>query len=249
MFYSDLRFKLLFYQTHIKEVQYRFLYLAFSLCITFLFTSRYSFEFLFLLVQPFNGSKSFIFTHITEAFSTTLYVALVISFHLIFPAFFYQFWAFLVPALFTYERKKVSCCLLGILFLVIIECTFFFSFFLSAILQFFFNFEIQKDIFVIQLEARIHPYIDFLVTLYVAVFFLLQLPLALFLWIRFKPFALKTIILYRKYIYFVFLLLAAILSPPDLVYQGLVGICLLFFFEIGLWFSYIHIHLKKRLNF
>lgn len=248
MFYSDLRFKHLFYQTHIKEIQYRSLYLALSLCITFLFTSQYSFELLFLLVQPFNGSKSFIFTHITEAFSTTLYVALVISFHLLFPAFFYQFWAFLTPALFNYERKKASRYFLGILFLVIMECTLFFSFFFAAILQFFFNFEIQKDIFIIQLEARIHPYIEFLVTLYVAIFFLLQLPLVLFLLIRFKPFVLKTIILYRKYIYFVFLLLAAILSPPDLVYQGIVAICLLFFFEIGLWFSYISLNVKKRLN-
>lgn len=231
-------------RSYLKEVQYRFFYIAFSFCLTFLLLYLNSFELFFLLVQPFFGPKNFIFTDLTEALSATLHICIFFSFHSIIPLIYYHFWAFFIPGFFQQERKKISTFLIFFFFYIFLGCNFVVIILLPKILSFLLSFEIKKEIINIQLEARIQSYIDFTFTFYLFFFFLFQIPLIFFTLFRYQILNTKNLFFYRKYFYFFALLMGSFLSPPDFLYQLTIA-CFFFFFiyEISLWLAFF---MKKK---
>lgn len=231
--------------SYFKEVQYRFFYITFSFCLTFLLLYLNSFDLFFLLVQPFFGPKNFIFTDLPEAFSATLQISVFFSFYLIIPLIFYHFWAFFIPGFFQEERKKINTYFFFFFFCIFVENIIIFLFFLPKILFFLLSFEIKKEIITIQLEARIQSYINFTFTFYFFLFFLFQIPLILFTLFKFKIINITNSFFYRKYFYFFAVLLGSFLSPPDLVYQLTIAFFFFFIYEISLWLNFFY---EKNLN-
>lgn len=225
---------------HILEIRYRIFYLLLSFIITFLICYIYSFDLLFLTVQPFIAPKFFIFTDLTEALSTTIQICLIISLHLITPLLLYHFWTFLIPGFFLYERIRISYFFFYFFSLLIFEIFLIFFLIIPEIMSFLFTFEIKKEIMTIQLEARIYSYIHFLFNIYWAVLCSFQIPFVFLFLCKNRIINTKSLCFYRKYFYFLALLLAAFLSPPDMFYQ----LCLAFFFiivyELSVWLSFIY---------
>jgi sec-independent protein translocase protein TatC len=192
------------------------------------------------MVQPFFAPKYFIFTDLAEALSSTIYVCLVATFHLVIPFFFYQSWAFSIPGFFEQERKKITVSVFSIFIFLLLEGAFILIILLPEIFSFLFSFEIKKEILTIQLEARIQSYIHFTFCLYLYLLFLFQIPLIFFLLFRYKIVTAKNLSFYRKYFYFFSLLLAAFVSPPDMIYQLTIAFLLAFLYEIGIWLGFVY---------
>jgi sec-independent protein translocase protein TatC len=101
------------------------------------------------------------------------------------------------------------------------------------------GFEIKNQILIIQLEARIDSYINWSSKVFLAVLLCGQLPLISYVAFRVGLLAPNLLTKKRKPLLALSLLMAAFLSPPDLIAQWLVTIFISCWIETIIWLGMI----------
>lgn len=177
---------------------------------------------------------SFQSTTMSGQFSYALMMSIMGGIVLSFPFIFYQVWGFVKPGLKQNEKSVVS----GLVFYVSI--LFFlgilFGYFIVAPLcvQFFGSYQISSDI------ENIFTINSYLSTILSTVFYsglLFLLPVLTYIFTRLgivTPIFLRK---YRKHAIVGILILAAIITPPDLISQIIVAIPIILLYEIGILVS------------
>jgi sec-independent protein translocase protein TatC len=164
-------------------------------------------------------------------FSYALMMSIMGGVVLAFPYIFYQLWAFVKPGLKFKEQKMAR----GIVFYV--SLLFFlgilFGYFVVAPLsvQFFSAFQISSQI---KNDFTISSYMSTILStvFYTGLFFLL--PIVTYLLVKIGLFTPEFLIKYRKHAVVVILILAAIITPPDVISQVIVTIPIYLLFEISI---------------
>ena len=163
-------------------------------------------------------------------FSYALMMSIIGGAVLAFPYIFYQLWSFVKPGLKFKERKMAK----GIVFYVSI--LFFtgilFGYFVVAPLsvQFFGAFQITDKI---RNDFTISSYMSTILStvFYTGLFFLL--PVVTYLLVKIGLFTPEFLVKYRKHAVVVILILAAVITPPDVISQVIVTIPIYLLFEIS----------------
>lgn len=234
-----------FFYYHLKELKLRTWYLVSSFLLTFFICYYYCFEIVYLFVKPFlNYDKNFIFTDLTEAFYSIIHLNFIVSLFILIPFIIYNIWCFFIPSTFLEERKKYNFFFSAIIFLLFISACFYFFFLLPELYKFLFNFEINTSFLIIKLEARIQSYIELCCSIFFLCSILFQIPLFFFLGFEYKLLSSDFLIKNRFKVIFINLLLAAFISPPELVTQIVIAMFLQFIFEISLLILFIYKKLK-----
>lgn len=149
-----------------------------------------------------------------------------------FPYVFYQIWSFIKPGLKTNEKKVVK----GIVFYV--SLLFFlgimFGYFVVApiTVQFFGTYQIAKGI---KNDFTINSYMSTVLStiFYSGVFFLM--PVVAYLLSKIGLISSGFLKKYRKHAIVGVLILAAVITPPEMTSQIIVSIPILLLYEIGIW--------------
>lgn len=210
------------------------------LVITFFSTSIicycYKDVLLFLVTQMHlnDANLYFIFIDVTEIFSIYLKIVVFFSVQVIIWYFLYHILFFLVSALYFYEYKFLN--------FLWISGTFFW--FLSILLSsyiiiplgwnFFLSFHIQEGFY---FEARISDYFRFYENAYVACFFYCQLFVILAIFLMDIQQNFSYIKKYRKGYYYIFLILATLITPPDMISQIVTAFFFIIIYETTLFAS------------
>jgi sec-independent protein translocase protein TatC len=163
-------------------------------------------------------------------FSYALMMSIMGGAVLAFPYIFYQLWSFVKPGLKFKERKMAK----GIVFYVSI--LFFtgilFGYFIVAPLsvQFFGAFQITDKI---KNDFTISSYMSTILStvFYTGLFFLL--PVVTYLLVKIGLFTPEFLVKYRKHAVVLILILAAIITPPDVISQIIVTIPIYLLFELS----------------
>jgi len=163
-------------------------------------------------------------------FSYALMMSIMGGAVLAFPYIFYQLWSFVKPGLKFKERKMAK----GIVFYVSI--LFFtgilFGYFMVAPLsvQFFGAFQITDKI---KNDFTISSYMSTILStvFYTGLFFLL--PVVTYLLVKIGLFTPEFLVKYRKHAVVLILILAAIITPPDVISQIIVTIPIYLLFELS----------------
>lgn len=182
------------------------------------------------LIINLPGNSRLIFTELTEAFLTYFKVAIFGGFVLASPVIFYQLWKFVSPGLYRKERKVILAgavlstagFLAGMAFGYFVAIPQVFSFFLSF----------GRSLIVPMPSMKESLSIILRLLLIFGVMF--ELPLIMYLLGRagiLTPLLLRK---GRKMAVVGILLLAAVLTPPDVVSQVLIAIPLYALFEVGI---------------
>lgn len=176
------------------------------------------------------GSSRLIFTELTEAFLTYFKVALWGGFVLASPVIFYQIWRFISPGLYRKERKVVLASVVwstagflgGMAFGYFVAIPQVFSFFLSF----------GRSLIVPMPSMK--ESLSLILRLLMIFGVMFELPLIMYLLGRAG--ILTTVLLRkgRKLAVVGILLLAAVLTPPDVVSQLLIALPLYALFEAGI---------------
>lgn len=168
-----------------------------------------------------------------EVFILQIKIAVVLDFLCCFPYIARQIWQFVVPALYENERKFIKSIVLSSSALFIIGVLFCLFFILPLIINFGMSFSTSE----IKAMFGISNIIGLALMLSIIFGLMFQFPLITYSLIRFNIASYESIKSKRPYIFVGILIIAGILTPPDIVSQLMLTIPTYLLFEIGLWFS------------
>jgi sec-independent protein translocase protein TatC len=145
----------------------------------------------------------------------------------------------LSPTFHKSEDYKARGWLLTFFFLFVFAGFFTFIFVLPFLSKFLLLFEIQMNGFTIELQPRMVSYVNWLQSVFLFTVLFFQLPLVFSLLFYYSTLKSSALCKNRKAIFFVLLLLAAFVSPPDLVMESLILSLFFLFAEIIIWIGFL----------
>lgn len=224
---------------YIKEIKYRSCLVIITWISTFLISYIYKEFILFFCIKStlhsYNNSLFyFIFTDITEIFSTYIKLIYFISNQITLFVLIFHIFIFISPGLYRYEYKKIKTILI-----ISFNIWFFFNFVLNNFLlpicwKFFLKFQQENsNIINFYFEAKFIEYLNFYLWLYRISILIIIIFIFIFIYLDIyndnnNYFNISTI---RKYFYFLFFIIATITTPPDILSQLIVGFIFILLFE------------------
>lgn len=221
---------------HLIELRRRLLYCVAALLLTFFGAFYFAEEIFAFLVQPLvaAGQERVIYTQLFEAFLVQVKVAFFAAIMLSFPVLANQLWQFVAPGLYRREKRALLPFLLATPVLFIGGASF--AYFVAIPTALTFLLQYQGDMGGIQQDAlpSVGNYLSFIMQFLFAFGISFLLPVLLMLLERSGIVTLAQLKSARRYAIVVAFVLAAVLTPPDVVSQFLLAVPLILLYEIAL---------------
>ena len=221
---------------HLVELRKRLVWCILALVITFAIAMPFSQDILSFLVQPLRaaGQERLIYTSIFEGFFTQVKIAFFAALMVSFPVLATQIWLFIAPGLYAQEKKAFLPFLLmtPILFLGGAAMAFYVA--MPLALHFLLGF--GGDLGGVQQEALpgVGNYLDFVTHFMFGFGVSFLLPVLLMLVERAGLVSLERLRKGRRYAIVAAFVIAAVLTPPDVISQLLLAVPLMLLYEIAL---------------
>ncbi len=222
------------FTAHLEELRSRLIVSFVAVGIGFFIAYFFKEKLFEVLMKPLTdvmgeGDK-LIFTNLPEAFFVYLKTAFLAGIMAASPVILYEFWKFVAPGL--YKKERVV--LLPVVFL----CSFFFIG--GALFGYFIVFPFGFKFFLGFATEFIRPlpsmkeYFSFASKLLIAFGVVFEMPLIIMLFSRLGLISVEFLKKNRKYAILLFFIVAAILTPPDVITQIMMAVPLMFLYEISI---------------
>jgi sec-independent protein translocase protein TatC len=222
---------------HLRELRNRILVCVLLLLVVFALCLSFAPRIVTLLTDM--GKRfDYVYVYIApqELFLVYMNVALVGAVVVCFPVLAYQIYAFCSPGLSAKERTYISgaliagavCFLLGVAFAYFISL----PFMLRFLIQFTFTGEVD-----VTASISIQQYVGFLMTVFVIFGLVFELPVVSVLLTGLGIVRAEWLVKGRKIMIVVIFVLAAIITPPDIVSQIMVAVPMLGLYELSIVLS------------
>lgn len=171
---------------------------------------------------------------VTDAFHIYMQMAFILALVLIAPIILYQLWGFVKPGLHPHEQKT------ALYYIPIIFCLFLVGVLFSYIIVFpfalKFMFQFGEDLGV-KNTIGLNTYFQFMMQLVLPFGGLFQMPILISFLTRLEMLSPSSMKKFRKYAYFIILIIAGLIAPPEVLSQLLITIPLLILYEISIFVS------------
>ncbi len=228
---------------HLIELRRRLLWAAVAFFLCFAVCYYFSREIYSFLVQPLahileqrGGNRRMIYTQLYEAFFTYLRVAFFGGAFLAFPVIAGQLYMFIAPGLYRSEKRALGPFLIATPVLFVMGAALAYYFVFPAAWSFFLSFETPTGAggLPIELEAKVSEYLSLVMKLIFAFGLAFQLPVLLTLLAKVGIVTSGGLKKYRRYAYVGMFIVAAIITPPDVITQTGLAIPLIALYEISI---------------
>lgn len=227
---------------HFIELKKRFIYCFLFFIFAFAISYYYAAPIYNFLVEPLSNSyhgqtgKRLIYTGLTEAFFAYVNLALNVALLVSFPFFAIQIYIFIAPGLYKSERRALLPFLFMSPILFIMGGCLLYYMVMPMAWKFFISFEslMPSHGLPIELEARVSEYLQLVLHLILAFGIAFQLPILLMLLARLGFVSAESLAKKRKIAIVVIFIVAAFLTPPDVISQIGLAIPLLLLYEFSI---------------
>lgn len=230
---------------HLIELRGRLLKCVYALVLTGAICFYFSEQLFAILVHPLkeafgDGGGKLVYTKLYEAFFVQVKIAFFGAFCLSFPIIANQLWAFVAPGLYAKEKKALLPFILATPFLFGLGASL--AYFVVMPTAFHFFLEFQGNSSGLQVEAlpSADAYLGLVMQFILAFGISFLMPVLLMLLNRAGFVSRAQLIGLRRYMIVAAFIVAAVLTPPDVVSQLMLAIPLLLLYEItivAIWFT------------
>ena len=174
---------------------------------------------------------SLIATSVISPFLVPLKILLMAAFMLALPVVLYQVWAFVAPGLYTHEKKLVMPLVVSSTLLFFIGVAFCYFFVFGQVFKFIQSFAPKSIVAAPDIEA----YLGFVLSMFLAFGMAFEVPIAVVVLARMNIVSIQKLKDFRGYFIVLAFVIAAIVTPPDVVSQLALAIPMCILYEVGIW--------------
>jgi sec-independent protein translocase protein TatC len=189
------------------------------------------------LVAQLPTGATLIATSVISPFLVPLKILLMTAFLLALPVVLYQMWAFVAPGLYSHEKKLVLPLVVSstVLFMVGVAFCYFFVF--GQVFKFIQSFAPKS----ITAAPDIEAYLGFVISMFIAFGLAFEVPIVVIVLARMNVVSIEKLKDFRSYFIVLAFIIAAIVTPPDVVSQLALAIPMCLLYEIGIWAAQLFI--------
>jgi len=196
-----------------------------------------------LLAQPMlsalpEGTRM-IATGVITPFMVPVKVTLLAAFVLALPIVLYQAWAFVAPGLYQHEQRLALPIIISSTLLFLLGMAFCYFVVFRTVFTFIAGFAPQS----ITPAPDIEAYVNFVITMFIAFGVTFEVPVAVLLLVKSGIVSVQKLRAARSYVIVGAFVIAAIVTPPDVISQFLLATPLCLLYELGLLIASV---LEKR---
>ena len=176
-------------------------------------------------------------TSVISPFLVPLKILLMTAFLIALPVVLYQVWAFVAPGLYTHEKKLVMPLVVSSTLLFFLGVAFCYFFVFGQVFAFIQSFAPKS----ITATPDIEAYLSFVLTMFLAFGLAFEVPIVVVVLARMGIVSVQKLKDFRGYFVVLAFIIAAIVTPPDVVSQLALAIPMCLLYEIGIWAAQIFI--------
>ena len=189
------------------------------------------------LVAHLPKGATLIATSVISPFMVPLKIMLMAAFLLALPVVLYQVWAFVAPGLYAHEKKLVLPLVVSSTLLFLIGVAFCYFFVFGQVFAFIQGFAPKS----ITAAPDIEAYLSFVLTMFLAFGLAFEVPVAVVVLARMGVVTVQKLKDFRGYFGVLAFVIAAVVTPPDVVSQLALAIPMCLLYELGIWAAQIFI--------
>jgi sec-independent protein translocase protein TatC len=186
------------------------------------------------------GAKM-IATGVSAPFLVPMKVTLVLALILSLPWVFYQAWAFVAPGLYAHEKRLVLPLVISSSLLFIAGVAFCYFFVFGRVFHFITNFAPSS----IAVMPDIENYLDFVISMCLAFGATFEVPVVVVILVRMGIITVEKLKSIRPYVIVGAFVIAAVVTPPDVVSQLALAVPMWLLFELGLLLAPVFVRVSR----
>ena len=219
---------------HLLELRRRLVWILLGIGICFIVAVPFAQKLYAFVAQPLMSvlpqNTSLIATDVVAPFFVPLKVALMAAFLVSLPNTLYQIWAFIAPALYQTEKRLIVPLILSSLILFIVGMAFCYFLVFPVVFKFFAGMTPLG----VSMATDIDKYLSFVLGMFVAFGMTFEIPIVVVLLYRMGVLSFAQLTAARPYIIVASFILAAVVTPPDVLSQVMLAVPMILLYEAGL---------------
>ena len=193
------------------------------------------------LVAHLPAGATLIATSVISPFMVPLKILLMSAFLVALPVVLWQVWGFVAPGLYAHEKKLVLPLVVSSTLLFFCGVAFCYFFVFGQVFAFIQSFAPRS----ITAAPDIEAYLSFVLTMFIAFGLSFEVPIVVIVLARMGIVSVEKLKASRGYFIVGAFVVAAIVTPPDVVSQLALAIPMCLLYELGIWAAQIFIRTTK----
>ena len=193
------------------------------------------------LVAHLPANATLIATNVVSPFVVPVKILFLAAFMIALPVVLYQVWAFVAPGLYSHEKKLVLPLVISSTLLFFVGVAFCYFLVFGQVFAFIQSFAPKS----ITAAPDIEAYLGFVLSMFLAFGLAFEVPIAVVVLARMGIVSVQKLRDFRGYFIVLAFVVAAIVTPPDVVSQLSLAIPMCLLYEVGIWAAQIFIKHTK----
>ena len=193
------------------------------------------------LVAHLPRGATLIATSVISPFMVPLKILMMAAFLIALPVVLYQAWAFIAPGLYSHEKRLVLPLVVSSTVLFFVGVAFCYFFVFGRVFAFIQSFAPKS----ITAAPDIEAYLSFVLTMFIAFGLAFEVPIVVVVLARMGFVSISKLKDFRPYFIVLAFVIAAVITPPDVVSQLSLALPMCLLYESGIWAAQVFLRKTK----